>query len=831
MNDRHVLRFVNEVSSYLSLLNRHLADLDGVTDETVLSDHFEQIGALIDSQNNVLDSLNMYIETVQAELDYYNDAYRDLVARRREEGAEAINNDPYTTSILENYKRVPELEQVLKVFSDYRTTIDNTVNEWNNNKSYETLTSIVETTTNAFDDLNAARERYGYVAVDIKEEGQFRKVKVESQGRRVAVNVPVQQFNGNTVNRVIEGAMAASEQKNDNITSISLPDGEVIADRLSELSRKAVDRVAEMDRETFIHEEEPKLVPEETSTTPVVEEEPVKTESVAPEIVVAAAALNGEGTPEEEVKENTETPEVVVTPETPEETPEVVAEEVPEVVSEETVTPEPVAEEVPEVNPEEVAPETPSEEVPEETPETVVSEEVPPVVSEPIPLVPPVINPEGHDRSEDVAGDNIVTIGEEDIAPEVTPEEPISRTPERSEPRENKEPKKLGDKLKVVGSKASKLKNRPMLVSGLATLGFGIVGAPLLATVSAGFFMFYVGKKGVEKLKDFKPLNSFRQWAVSRKITKVVKEYDDLKFIIDENGPRIEDLSVVPPSASDEAAINGELAKALNDADANWKDIPGIYTRRDLEVPTYQRGSDCYSFGDKLKAFFGSEEIVGRHERTTDDDAEEVITSAEPVVETPPVVEAPVVPEVAPEPERAPEEPKKKKSFGDKLKGFFGIGVKVDEPEVVENPEPVVTPTSADEYTGVPVEEPEIMPVTGVMDREVIEPVTPVAPVETTAVPEAPVGRNYDDEYLMQAAKIINDAPDYDSVRDLIAGIFGGLVPGTGNSKNGFTQNDIDFLFKNVFDELKFQDLLEDLNRAGYIIEEPAKEIERGVSR
>ncbi len=48
MDDRHVLRFVNEVSSYLSLLNRHLSDLEGVTDEEILRDHYEQIDALID---------------------------------------------------------------------------------------------------------------------------------------------------------------------------------------------------------------------------------------------------------------------------------------------------------------------------------------------------------------------------------------------------------------------------------------------------------------------------------------------------------------------------------------------------------------------------------------------------------------------------------------------------------------------------------------------------------------------------------------------------------------------------------------------------------------
>ncbi len=142
MNDTHVLKLVNEVSSYLSLLNRHLSDLEGVTDEEILRDHYEQIDALIDSQNNVLNDLAMFIDMISSRLDMYNDAYKDLVARRREEGADAINDDPYTSSILENYKKVPELEQVLKTFSDYKHTIDDTVTKWNANKSFDTLAEI-----------------------------------------------------------------------------------------------------------------------------------------------------------------------------------------------------------------------------------------------------------------------------------------------------------------------------------------------------------------------------------------------------------------------------------------------------------------------------------------------------------------------------------------------------------------------------------------------------------------------------------------------------------------------------------------------------------------
>ncbi len=875
MDDRHVLRFVNEVSSYLSLLNRHLSDLEGVTDEEILRDHYEQIDALIDSQNNVLNDLAMFIDMISSRLDMYNDAYKDLVARRREEGADAINDDPYTSSILENYKKVPELEQVLKTFSDYKHTIDDTVTKWNANKSFDTLAEIAETTNNAFDEMNAARERYGYVAVDIKDEGQFRRVKVESQGRRVAVNVPIQQFNGGTVNRVIEGAMAASEAKNDHIVSMSLPNGEVISGRFSELSKLAAERMAQLDKEDYI-KPEPVVVPEESTKeeekpvvveeTPVVTpEEPVveetkpvdvvmesekvgKHEKVGGDPVIAPSPIDVVGKHEPKPVGGPE----IITPAEGEVTPEDLDKAVEEAEkTKETpiVKPdEPVAEETKPVTPEEPVAEETKPVTPAEEPK-VEEEKAPEVAAAPIRThIPP------HDRREDVAGDNVVTLDPSEA-------EVVAPTERVHEERKEKP-------LKVVKAKASKIKNKKLLISGLATIGLGVTSLNVLAAVAAGFFIYYAASAGINGIKNAHPIKALKEWAITRKIGKVVDSYDDLEFVIDEDGPRIEDHGVEPPTDEDIDLINDELARAVRDEEANWKDIPGIYTRRELEVPVKKNGI-VTKLGDKLAAFFGPKEeelseepeVITHGEGAIVEDEPEITpvtgvmhdggsmpTPPAPVAEPAPATPAPVVEETPVVAEPVVEPPKKKQSFGAKLRGFFGIGKNLDEePEEIVHSDGAEDPIVSEPVTPVtPVAEPApVTPVTPVVEPapftteptvvtpDVVDTPEPEYPPVTTTMDEGPAvttRRNYDDATLMQAAKIINDAPEFDDVRDMISGLFGGLVPGTATERTGFAPEDLDVLYSLIYDEIKFQDLQEYLNSNGYIIDEPVMEIERGVS-
>ena len=897
MNDTHVLKLVNEVSSYLSLLSQHVIDLDGVTDEATLNSHYEEIDSLIETQEELVRSLDMYKEMVEAEIKYYQESYDDLVARRREQGTEAVENDSYTASILENYRKIPELEEVIKTLNGYDTLTKETRSKWNSNKNVDTVREIVETTTKAFDTMNASRERYGHVAVEIKNEGDVRKIKVSTAGKKVAVNVPSAQFNGRAVNKVVEGAILTADAKNDPIVSINLPNGEVISGRQSEIGRLIYEKIKDMPVEAFIKEEPETPVKEEAAPEvpvqqgePVVAEEPVAepvAEAVGEQPVTVEAK---EPVIPETVEPNTEKPVEVPPVDGKEGDGEIIDEypyqppiHVPPMVSDETGMGDQIPSEEPPVQEE-----IPSEPAPE--PEYADITDVHVLVDELRKLNPGVeiepefefnrvfssvpgdqlVLPKGFEyndkngltnkhhtrtgayvtlrvddialkraaeqqaqqnRAADVGGDNVPTLDPEDGALDNGGQQPQQQQPVPTPqtrvnmPEDEEEKKGL---LKVVKSKVAKLGKKKLYLGGLAALGLVVLGPYTMITALLGYGIFCGARKGVRALKKdgFHPIKGFKQWATTRSIEKVVREYEDLEFIVDENGPRIEDRSGHVPTPEEEGNLNVELAGAVIDGDADWKDLRGIYERKGLEVPTQSKDGILHRIADRFRSFFDSKEYEGDPDYV---DRENAIpaegTVSEPIVEEPvqaqPVTpEAPVAAQPVQQPQQSvptpqvgnytPREPKKKGLGG--LFGMFGFGKKNQQAQEQPVAQPVTeAPVTLEPDNGIPTaSEDDIEPVN-------MEPARTQAPAPGPA-PVVMGARGYTDDELLQILSVLNAATDFDLARASIAKLL----------KGGFTAADLDFLYSNTNDDVKLQDLQAFLNANGYLADVPEPSMERG---
>ena len=649
MNNRRMVRFIDGVTSFYEGLNAQLTETDrleknvngfdaalntpnGVAetarqsvmqsrenDNKDLQAHYEAIGDLLNRQRMLVNSMNTYLNMIEAQVAEYEEDYEKLRDRIKNEKISELRKEPYTKEIIENYRKVPELKAAAQLIRDYRAAVSTMSDDWTRSRSVENLNKMIEKANSTLIEMDKARTEHAPVNVTVEElDPETQKVNVFVDGRKTSVKVPTDQYSEDVVNRIIDKSVTTIEREKVEETPVvvTLPNGEqinttvkdmgiVVAARMNEILAAQVEAPVVTETpvvEEVITEEEPVVEEVVTEEAPVVipvvggddEEELEVEEEVLEEAPVVVPVVGGDDEEELEAEEDDDldllgalagVQPIYRDLDLPENEQQVVAQQVVEPVTEEEIL-----EDVEEVVTDEVS----------DAVEEVASEEAPVVI--PVVGGDDVEELEVVEEEEEVLDDGIPVITDSAVEGEIPvitdEEEVLEEIPEIAEEEPKKtsffdrfrKPKKDNEELEVLeeapknmlrvksARKSNLIKHAPAALAVVAAVGFGFAKNAALAAAFAAGAVVWEGLHAVQNL--------CRQGAVSWKIRKALKAVDGYKLDISDVGPLVIDKDLAEISnAADIATINEALRDKLEDDLADCTDLKSVYERAGVKAP------------------------------------------------------------------------------------------------------------------------------------------------------------------------------------------------------------------------------------------------------
>ena len=629
MNNRRMVKFIDGVTSFYESLNAQLSETDrleknvngfdaalntpnGVSetarqsvmqsrenDNKDLQARYEVIGDLLNRQRILVNSMNTYLNMIEAQVAEYEEDYEKLRNRIKNEKISELRKEPYTKEIIENYRKVPELKAAAQLIKDYKVSVSTMSDDWTKSRSVANLNKMIEIANSTLIEMDKARTEHAPVNVTVEElDPETQKVNVFVDGRKISVKVPTDQYSEDVVNRIIDKSVATIEREKVNETPVvvTLPNGEQINTTVKDMGVVVAARMNEILAAQV--------------ETPVEEE--VITED--------APVVGGDDLEEPEVKE-------VISEDAPEDAPVVGGDDLEELEDEDLdlfgalagvqpnykdldlpenekqVVVQPVAEEI-------VTDEAPADEIVKGA-EEVTSEDAPVVGGDDL----EELEDEEVLDDEEVIDNNIPVITDGEVESEIPDEEVESEIPVitdeeevleevpavvektkkpsffdifRKTKKKNEELDNVDDKvvdntpkdmLKVKSSRKSNLiKHAPTALAVVAAVGFGFAKNVALAAAFTAGAVVWEGLHAVQNL--------CKQGAVSWKIRKALKAVNGYKLEISDAGPMVidEDLAEISNEA-DIASINEALKDKLEDELADCTDLKSIYERAGVKAP------------------------------------------------------------------------------------------------------------------------------------------------------------------------------------------------------------------------------------------------------
>ena len=621
MNNRRMVKFIDGVTSFYESLNAQLSETDrleknvngfdaalntpnGVSetarqsvmqsrenDNKDLQARYEVIGDLLNRQRILVNSMNTYLNMIEAQVAEYEEDYEKLRNRIKNEKISELRKEPYTREIIENYRKVPELKAAAQLIKDYKVSVSTMSDDWTKSRSVANLNKMIETANSTLIEMDKARTEHAPVNVTVEElDPETQKVNVFVDGRKTSVKVPTDQYSEDVVNRIIDKSVATIEREKVNETPVvvTLPNGEqinttvkdmgvVVAARMNEILAAQVETPVE---EEVITEdapvvggddlEEPEVKEVISEDAPVVGGDDL--EELEDEDLDLFGALAGVQPNYKDLDLPENEKQVVVQP-----------------VAEEIVTDEAPADEIVKG-----AEEVTSEDAPvvggddlEELEDEEVESEIPEIPDEEVESEIPVIS------DEEAESEIPVITDEEEVLEEVSESAEKTKNPSffdifRKTKKKNKELDNVDDEvvdtaskgmLKVKSSRKSNLiKHAPTALAVVAAVGFGFAKNVALAAAFTAGAVVWEGLHAVQNL--------CKQGAVSWKIRKALKAVNGYKLEISDAGPMVidEDLAEISNEA-DIASINEALKDKLEDELADCTDLKSIYERAGVKAP------------------------------------------------------------------------------------------------------------------------------------------------------------------------------------------------------------------------------------------------------
>ena len=261
MNNRRMVKFIDGVTSFYESLNAQLSETDrleknvngfdaalntpnGVSetarqsvmqsrenDNKDLQARYEVIGDLLNRQRILVNSMNTYLNMIEAQVAEYEEDYEKLRNRIKNEKISELRKEPYTREIIENYRKVPELKAAAQLIKDYKVSVSTMSDDWTKSRSVANLNKMIETANSTLIEMDKARTEHAPVNVTVEElDPETQKVNVFVDGRKTSVKVPTDQYSEDVVNRIIDKSVATIEREKVNETPVvvTLPNGEQI---------------------------------------------------------------------------------------------------------------------------------------------------------------------------------------------------------------------------------------------------------------------------------------------------------------------------------------------------------------------------------------------------------------------------------------------------------------------------------------------------------------------------------------------------------------------------------------------------------------------------
>ena len=625
MNNRRMVKFIDGVTSFYESLNAQLSETDrleknvngfdaalntpnGVSetarqsvmqsrenDNKDLQARYEVIGDLLNRQRILVNSMNTYLNMIEAQVAEYEEDYEKLRNRIKNEKISELRKEPYTKEIIENYRKVPELKAAAQLIKDYKVSVSTMSDDWTKSRSVANLNKMIETANSTLIEMDKARTEHAPVNVTVEElDPETQKVNVFVDGRKTSVKVPTDQYSEDVVNRIIDKSVATIEREKVNETPVvvTLPNGEQINTTVKDMGVVVAARMNEI---LAAHVETP--VEEEviTEDAPVVGGDDLEEPEVKEVISEDAPVVGGDDLEELEdedldlfgalagVQPNYKDLDL------PENEKQVVVQP----VAEEIVTDEAPADEIvkgaEEVTSED-APVVGGDDLEELEDEEVLDDEE--VIDNNIPVITDG-EVESEIPDEEVESEIPVITDEEEVLEEVPAVVEKTKKPSffdifRKTKKKNEELDNVDDKvvdntpkdmLKVKSSRKSNLiKHAPTALAVVAAVGFGFAKNVALAAAFTAGAVVWEGLHAVQNL--------CKQGAVSWKIRKALKAVNGYKLEISDAGPMVidEDLAEISNEA-DIASINEALKDKLEDELADCTDLKSIYERAGVKAP------------------------------------------------------------------------------------------------------------------------------------------------------------------------------------------------------------------------------------------------------
>ena len=234
MNNRRMVKFIDGVTSFYESLNAQLSETDrleknvngfdaalntpnGVSetarqsvmqsrenDNKDLQARYEVIGDLLNRQRILVNSMNTYLNMIEAQVAEYEEDYEKLRNRIKNEKISELRKEPYTREIIENYRKVPELKAAAQLIKDYKVSVSTMSDDWTKSRSVANLNKMIETANSTLIEMDKARTEHAPVNVTVEElDPETQKVNVFVDGRKTSVKVPTDQYSEDVVNRII----------------------------------------------------------------------------------------------------------------------------------------------------------------------------------------------------------------------------------------------------------------------------------------------------------------------------------------------------------------------------------------------------------------------------------------------------------------------------------------------------------------------------------------------------------------------------------------------------------------------------------------------------